>query len=173
MESKNETTCLSYFFFPPCFHPHLLLAWHYTQSKTCCRFCFSAIVDDVLFDDSTQLPVSVVFTFQNRRLNVCHVHKMEIFRVMLHPVIPDAYKLAWESCINSSYAFLVKHKGDFWHGLFYVLTGSSQWLRYPILTLIVFWPNCIGLSSKKKKKKKSKRYGFFQVCSKMVYVWNT
>lgn len=134
-EAKNkETTFLLTFFLPPCFQPHLLLAWHYTQSRTCSRSSFSAIVDDLLSDDSTQLPVSVVFTFQNRTLNVCHVHKMEIFRVMLHPVIPDAYKLAWESYINSSCAFLVKHEGNFWHGLF------TCWQGVPSDLDIRSWP---------------------------------
>lgn len=48
--------------------PSLFLGMTLYSKQDMHRLIFSAIVDDPLFDDSTQLPVSVVFTFQNIRL---------------------------------------------------------------------------------------------------------
>lgn len=48
--------------------PSLSLGMTLYSKQDMHRLNFSATVDDLLFDDSTQLPVSVVFTFQNIRL---------------------------------------------------------------------------------------------------------
>lgn len=48
---------------------------------------------------------------------------MEIFRVMLHPVLPDACKLPGKVMLTSAV-----QGGNFCMAL-YGLSGSSQWLR--------------------------------------------
>lgn len=37
---------------------------------------------------------------------------MEILKVMLHPVLSDAYKFTWENNVNFSCALLVEQEGN-------------------------------------------------------------
>lgn len=42
---------------------------------------------------------------------------------MLHPVLPDAYKLAWETTVNFSCALLLEQGGNF--GMAFLCVGRE------------------------------------------------